>query len=112
MNPSSTEQDTMDSSLTFNPITENLPANLKHFALFKLLDNSSIVGLSIDSIDMNNVCSCIYNYDNNNYIFDSLFYKTGSGSTNKTIGVNLNNIVLFRYEKQKLSIIKCIKWSR
>lgn len=92
MNTSTSVQDTMVSSLTFNAITENLPENLKHFALFKLLDNSAIGGLSIDSIDMNNVCSCIYNYDNKNYIFDSLFYKSGNEKTNKTLGVNLNNI--------------------
>lgn len=77
-----------------------------HFALFKLLDNTEFAGCSINTIDTNNLASCIYNYNNKNYILDSIFYKEGVMDTNKTLNVQVNfiNFVGMKRDVQILNV--------
>lgn len=77
--------------ITFGTVTdETNPTN--HLALFKMLDNSAFGGLSINSIDTNNLASTIITYENNDYIMDSIIYKAGAESTNKTMSAQIDMI--------------------
>ena len=83
----------MDNNLIYKVMTTSTDiSSYKHLALFKSLNGTEILGLSVDSIDTNNLSCCNYNYNGTNYIFDTLFYKDGAENTHKTINANINNI--------------------
>lgn len=86
---SSDYTDNMCPEITFAPITDETTSD-EHFALFKLFDNVAVGGLSINSIDTNNLASALYTYNNKTFIQDSIFYKTGAESTAKSLNCQLD----------------------
>lgn len=90
--PYTTGADSMVQELQMTPTNTSLLNPANHFAIFKLLDTTELGGLSINTIDTNNLASTIFNYQENDYIFDSIFYKKGSSNTLKNINIQLNSI--------------------
>lgn len=96
--------DVMVSDISIEPISS--VGELGSFSLFKLLDNSEIMGLTINSIDTNNLSSCLFKYNDKYYIYDTIFYKGGDISTQKGLNTIINaiNFIGLKSNAQLLNI--------